>query len=48
MFKSEFYFSFIRKFCGKRGCKGMASDALTLEKIIIIKEKTIINKNNLK
>ena len=32
-FKSEFSFFFIRKFCVKRGCKGMAIDALTLKKL---------------
>jgi len=31
IFKSEFSFSFIRKFCVKRGCKGMAFDALALK-----------------
>ena len=34
-FKSEFSFFFIRKFCVKRGCKGMAIDALTLKKLKI-------------
>ena len=32
----------------KRGCKGMASDALTLKQIKNVKRKTIINKINLK
>ena len=34
-FKSEFSFFFIRKFCVKRECKGMAIDALTLKKLKI-------------
>ena len=39
MFKSEFYFSFIRKFCVKRECRGMASDTSALKKICIYKIK---------
>ena len=41
-FKSEFSFFFIRKFCVKRGCKGMAIDALTLKKIKNINKKYYI------
>ena len=37
-FKSEFSFFFIRKFCVKRGCKGMASAALALKKLLINKK----------
>ena len=32
-YEASFIFSLLRKFCVKQGCKGMAFDALTLEKI---------------
>ena len=46
IFKSEFSFSFIRKFCVKRGCKGMAFDALALK--INIKKELLIYKSKIK
>ena len=46
IFKSEFSFSFIRKFCVKRGCKGMAFDALALK--INMKKELLIYKSKIK